>query len=113
MGLLISYSRIQRLWTPWPLELIVYFNATTDGHLFRYEHINTSPQVGFNPLNAELNPICHLLALLGCAPTVVVSRLRVKAMVGPMQNIIFDTPHMIPIKKNVLQFDSSNNLFAH
>ena len=32
----------------------------------------------FNPLNAELNPICHLLALLGGAIIVVVSRLRVK-----------------------------------
>ena len=32
----------------------------------------------FNPLNAELNPICHLLALLGGVTIVVVSRLRVK-----------------------------------
>ena len=31
-----------------------------------------------NPLNAELNPICHLLALLGGATIIVVSRLRVK-----------------------------------
>ena len=31
-----------------------------------------------NPLNAELNPICHLLALLGGATIVVVSRIRVK-----------------------------------
>ena len=31
----------------------------------------------FNPLNAELNPICHLLALLGGTTIVVVSRLRV------------------------------------
>ena len=31
----------------------------------------------FNPFNAELNPICHLLALLGGATIVVVSRLRV------------------------------------
>ena len=31
----------------------------------------------FNPLNAESNPICHLLALLGGATIVVVSRLRV------------------------------------
>ena len=31
-----------------------------------------------NPLNAELNPICHLIALLGGATIVVVSRLRVK-----------------------------------
>src|SRR5215510_10197389 len=29
------------------------------------------------PLNAELNPTCHLLALLGGATIVVVSRLRV------------------------------------
>ena len=31
----------------------------------------------FNPLNAELNPICNFLALLGGATIVVVSRLRV------------------------------------
>ena len=31
-----------------------------------------------NPLNAELNPICHLQALLGGVTVVVVSRLRVK-----------------------------------
>jgi hypothetical protein len=31
-----------------------------------------------NPFNAELNPICHLLALLEGATIVVVSRLRVK-----------------------------------
>ena len=37
-----------------------------------------SSQYAFNPLNAELNPICHLLALLGGATMVVVSRLRVK-----------------------------------
>ena len=30
-----------------------------------------------NPLNAELNPISHLVALLGGATIVVVSRLRV------------------------------------
>jgi hypothetical protein len=32
----------------------------------------------FNPLNAELNPICHLLTLVGGATIIVVSRLRVK-----------------------------------
>jgi len=40
--------------------------------VFEYIVINI-----FNPLNAELNPICHLLALLGGATIVVVSRLRV------------------------------------
>jgi hypothetical protein len=33
----------------------------------------------FNPLNAELNPICHLLALLGAHHILHVSRIRVKA----------------------------------
>jgi hypothetical protein len=31
-----------------------------------------------NPLNAKLNPICHLLALLGAHPLLHVSRIRVK-----------------------------------
>jgi hypothetical protein len=31
-----------------------------------------------NPLNAELNLICHLLALLGAHPILYVSRIRVK-----------------------------------
>jgi len=34
--------------------------------------------LSINPLNAELKPICHLLALPGGATIVVVSRLRVK-----------------------------------
>ena len=33
---------------------------------------------GFNSLNAELNPICHLLVLLGAHPFLHVSRVRVK-----------------------------------
>jgi hypothetical protein len=32
----------------------------------------------FNPLNAELNPICHLLALLGVHPILHVSRISVQ-----------------------------------
>jgi len=34
--------------------------------------------MSFNPLNAELNPICHFLALLGAHPILHVSRIRVK-----------------------------------
>jgi hypothetical protein len=33
--------------------------------------------VNFNPLNSKLNPICHLLALLGAHPSLHVSRIRV------------------------------------
>jgi len=36
--------------------------------------------VMFNPLNAELNPICHLLALLGAHHILHVSRIRVKTV---------------------------------
>jgi len=32
----------------------------------------------FNPLNAELNPICHLLVFLGVHHILHVSRIRVK-----------------------------------
>jgi hypothetical protein len=35
--------------------------------------------MAINPLNAELNPICHLLALLGAHHIFHVSWLRVKA----------------------------------
>jgi hypothetical protein len=34
-----------------------------------------------NPLNTKLNPICHLLALLGAYPVLYVSRIRVKCLV--------------------------------
>jgi len=38
-------------------------------------------EFGFpNPLNAELNPICHFLALLGAHHILHVSRMRVKYM---------------------------------
>ena len=38
-----------------------------------------------NPFNAELNPICHLLALLGARPIFHVGRIRVKIYIktGP------------------------------
>jgi hypothetical protein len=34
----------------------------------------------FNPLNDELNVICHLLAILGVHPIFHVSRIRVKRL---------------------------------
>ena len=35
----------------------------------------------FNPLNAEFNPICYLLALLGAHHFLHVSRIRVKSLI--------------------------------
>jgi hypothetical protein len=39
--------------------------------------LRTQNKDHFNPLNAELNPICHLLALLGAHHILHVSRVRV------------------------------------
>jgi hypothetical protein len=44
---------------------------------------NTGPQISakpINPLNADLNPICHLLALLGAHPILHISRIRVNVL---------------------------------
>jgi len=37
-----------------------------------------------NPLKAQLNPICHVLALLGAHHILHVSRIRVNASRGPI-----------------------------
>ena len=41
-------------------------------------------ELGINPLNAELNPICCLLALLGAHHFLHVSRIRVKSLTLPL-----------------------------
>jgi len=61
--------------------------------------INVSPAVKkweclqfthvFNPLNAELNPICYLLALLGAHPILHVSRIRVKHLLNMIWTLFF------------------------
>ena len=48
-------------------------------------------KITFNPLNSELNPICHLLTLLGGATIVDVSRLRVKLVINHWTNEILVT----------------------
>ena len=40
-----------------------------------------------NPLNAELNPICHLLTLLGAHHILHISRIRVKMLLMMSENI--------------------------
>jgi hypothetical protein len=52
---------------------------------------------GFNPLNTKLNPICHLLALLGAHPVLYISRIRVKmccissVMVGTDNDMLWNS----------------------
>jgi len=47
-----------------------------------------------NPLNVELNPICHLLALLGVHHFLYVSRIRVKSL--PLR-LLMSYIHGVPI----------------
>jgi len=52
----------------------------------------------FKPLNSELNPMCHLLALLGAHHILHISRMRVKASVetqGSVINEIIDMAHCL------------------
>jgi hypothetical protein len=44
-----------------------------------------------NPLNAKLNPICHLLALLGAHHILRVSRIKVKMFIGIVKNVLHIT----------------------
>jgi hypothetical protein len=52
----------------------------------------------FNPLNAVLNPICHLLALLGDHPILHISRIRVKVFWFSLSLLVILsllTPHVL------------------
>jgi hypothetical protein len=51
-----------------------------------------------NTLNAELNPICHLLALLGTHPILHISRIRIKGILvaGQSLRIKFLPPTSLP-----------------
>jgi hypothetical protein len=44
-----------------------------------------------NPLNAELNPTCHLLALVGAHHILHVSRIRVKTLYCPTDAQIYNS----------------------
>jgi hypothetical protein len=43
------------------------------------QQLHSVREISFNTLNAELNPICHLLALLGAHHIFHVSGVRVKS----------------------------------
>ena len=65
---------------------LLLVNSTADGCVLCsfaswivavYSYVNIGRYYLFNPLNAELNPICHLLALLGTHHILHISRIRV------------------------------------
>ena len=53
--------------------------SCSSSHVFHLCCCYSSGVPCFNPLKAELNPICHLLALLGAHPILHVSRVRVNS----------------------------------
>jgi hypothetical protein len=55
---------------------VVFVISTLADDMVIHLHFLISETI--NPLNAELNPICHMLALLGAHPILHVSRIRVK-----------------------------------
>ena len=57
--------------------LLFLTNLVTSKRLPPAKQKFSPSDVVFNPLNAELNPICHLLALLGAHHILHVSRIRV------------------------------------
>jgi hypothetical protein len=63
-------------------------------HVYALWHIRCC-DFHFNPLNAELNPICHLLALLGAHHIFHVSGLRVKTDAEIIQPYFSFTLHFI------------------
>jgi len=59
--------------------------------LFRQPHLSI---LNFNPLNAELNSICHLLALLGAHHILHVSRIGVNRFLLSTTAIYIATQHI-------------------
>ena len=67
------------------LQTIVHTPPIENNETFYERNIFACPTIrqwpgNFNPLNAELIPICHLLALLGVHHFLHVSRIRVKSL---------------------------------
>ena len=62
---------------------MVYWGMNCKSYCLYIINVGTAESsIQFNPLKAELNPICYWLALLGVATIVVVSRLRVNLRNG-------------------------------
>jgi len=66
-----------------------------------------------NTLNAELNPICHLLALLGAHHFLHVSRIRVKLCTHFHINYFFYMPNIYILLHLVIQFLGIQNTHTY
>jgi len=68
----------------------------------------------FNPLNAELNPICHLLALLGAHHILHISRIRVNKPYPSMECkcMMKDNDQIIKYLKNTKNSYGCDKIFT-
>jgi len=57
-----------------------------------------------NPSNAELNPICHLLALLGAHHILHVSRVKVNDITKKQKKMQHRVPGLLPDFRNPIIF---------
>ena len=86
----LSAVKTDRSWS-WPSP----YSAENECVVLCFNSLHTSSwpiQGQINPLNAELNPILHLLALLGSRHIVHVSRIRVKSHL-PLASIGRSSPY--------------------
>jgi len=51
----------------------------------KFQQVSDNVNKNFNPLNANLNPICHLLALLGAHHILHISRVRVNLALNTLK----------------------------
>ena len=73
-----------------------------------YWHYTVLTTYNINPLNAELNPICHLLALLGAHHILHVSRIRVDRI----RNVLI-TQHSGPFRWRLYFLGYLRSLMTH
>ena len=110
--------------------LLLFETSTTDSYsvstgilspMFKkpgteFEHSSLSSGEVINPLNAELNPICHLLALLG-VHFLHVSRIRVKFLtLRLLMSYIYGAPILDVSRSHTttrhIRYDSSGRVIS-
>jgi hypothetical protein len=69
---LLTYTKTQQLVN---VDFILWQKLVS---LSLEQRVKNKLFIKFNPWNAELNPICHLLALLGAHHILHINRIRVK-----------------------------------
>jgi hypothetical protein len=98
-----SVCQVVRSWVDvgsFQMRLVVRFMIFTASvrNILVFLAILVLHSVFLNPLNAELNPIFHLLTLLGAHPILYVSRINVKRRVKshfPFADIIRSSPYTL------------------